>query len=199
MSLPTDSKARKEMPVATGVLDYFPDAIAAVAAVSKKGNDKHNPGEPLHWSREKSSDHRDCIARHLIDAGNDGMGVDENGDLHLAACAWRALAALQLACEAKAAKVRRWCPQCKIYDDDGRWTTACQWDSVPASEARVKLDPVDNPWREWKGGDYPPCAGDKLVEIKMYGFEYKPNRSVAADLRWTRDGRGSDIVAWRFA
>lgn len=99
--LPTDSKARKEVPVASGVLDYFPDAIAAVAAVSKKGNDKHNPGQPLHWSREKSSDHRDCIARHLIDAGKDGQGVDENGDLHLAACAWRALAALQLAIEAR--------------------------------------------------------------------------------------------------
>ena len=101
MILPTDSKARKEIPVTTGVLDYFPLAIAAVAAVSKKGNERHNPGEPLRWSREKSSDHRDCVARHLIDAGPDGQGVDENGDLHLAACAWRALAALQVAIEAK--------------------------------------------------------------------------------------------------
>lgn len=101
MSLPTDSKARKELPVTTGVLDYFPDAITAVAAVSKKGNERHNPGEPLHWSREKSADHRDCIGRHLIDAGPNGQGVDENGDLHLAACAWRALAALQLAIEAQ--------------------------------------------------------------------------------------------------
>jgi hypothetical protein len=43
------------------------NAVAALCNHSKKGNDKHNPGEPLHWSRDKSNDHEDCIARHLID------------------------------------------------------------------------------------------------------------------------------------
>lgn len=85
---------RKNTPIASGVLDYFPLAIAAVARLSKYGNDKHNPGEPLHWSRGKSNDHRDCIARHLIDCGT----VDaESGELHDVALAWRALANLQLA------------------------------------------------------------------------------------------------------
>lgn len=96
MTLPTDSKARKDIPLARGVLDYFPDALAAVAALSQAGNDKHNPGQPLHWSREKSSDNADCILRHLIDRGT----VDpEDGILHDVKVAWRALAMCQLALE----------------------------------------------------------------------------------------------------
>lgn len=94
--LPIDSAARKEIPIVSGVLDYFPDAIAAVAALSKRGNDKHNPGEPLHWSRNKSTDHVECIARHLVDRGT----VDpEDGILHDVKLAWRALANLQLVLE----------------------------------------------------------------------------------------------------
>ena len=100
MTLPTDSKARKNAPMARGLLDYFPDALAAVARLSQKGNDKHNPGEPLHWSREKSNDHADCIVRHLAERGT----VDaEDGELHDVKVAWRALAMLQLALEAQGA------------------------------------------------------------------------------------------------
>ena len=96
MTLPTDSKARKNMPLARGCLDYFPDALAAVAELSRAGNDKHNPGQPLHWSREKSSDHADCILRHLVERGT----VDpEDGILHDVKVAWRALAMAQLAIE----------------------------------------------------------------------------------------------------
>lgn len=98
--LSTDSKERKDTPIFSGVLMYFPDAIAEVAKVSKVGNDKHNPGQPLHWSRDKSSDHLDCVGRHLIDAGPEGDGKD--GELyHLAALVWRGLAKLQLVCEAR--------------------------------------------------------------------------------------------------
>src|SRR5262245_7764449 len=71
MALPNDPKERKNHPVTRGFLHYFPAAIAAVARVSKKGNDQHNPGEPLHWSREKSDDHADCAGRHLIEMGPD--------------------------------------------------------------------------------------------------------------------------------
>jgi hypothetical protein len=91
MSLPTDATTRKATPIARGVLDYFPDAVAAVAAVSRQGNEQHNPGEPLHWAREKSTDHADCIARHLIDRGK----IDIDGQRHSAKLAWRALALLQ--------------------------------------------------------------------------------------------------------
>ena len=45
---PESAQGRKDHPVFTGVLMYFPDAIAAVAHVSKLGNDQHNPGQPLH-------------------------------------------------------------------------------------------------------------------------------------------------------
>jgi len=91
-------KSRKDTPIATGVLDYFPDALRAVARLSKAGNDKHNPGQPLHWEREKSNDHRDCLLRHFMD----GDTVDpETGELHAAAVAWRALAILQLLEEAR--------------------------------------------------------------------------------------------------
>jgi hypothetical protein len=84
---------RKATPIWSGVLCYFPDAIAAVARLSKKGNDKHNPGEPLHWSRDKSNDHGDCILRHQMEP--DAIDPD-TGELHAVAVAWRALAQLQL-------------------------------------------------------------------------------------------------------
>ena len=93
--LPTDATARKAVPIATGVLDYFPDALAAVAEVSRIGNEQHNPGEPLHWSRGKSMDHADCLLRHLIDRGT----LDTDGVSHSAKVAWRALALLQIELE----------------------------------------------------------------------------------------------------
>lgn len=89
------SEERKELPLATGVLDYFPLALLAVAQVSKTGNDKHNPGQPLHWDRTKSMDQDDCIARHLLT--RDLTGAD--GMAHDAALAWRSLARLQLRLE----------------------------------------------------------------------------------------------------
>lgn len=90
-SLPTDAAARKAAPLAEGLLWYFPNALAAVAAVSKAGNDQHNPGQPMHHARGKSMDHADCILRHLIDAGT----FDSDGLRHSAKVAWRALALLQ--------------------------------------------------------------------------------------------------------
>ncbi len=82
MRLPKDAKERKEIPVYSGCIKYFPDALAAVAKLSKRGNDQHNPGKPLHWDRTKSGDELDAMLRHVI---------DEDWD----AVAWRALAHLQ--------------------------------------------------------------------------------------------------------
>jgi hypothetical protein len=87
------SAERKATPIWSGVLRYFPDAQAAKARLSKKGNDKHNPGEPLHWSRGKSNDHGDCIIRHQM---NPDELDPETGELHAVAVAWRADAQLQL-------------------------------------------------------------------------------------------------------
>lgn len=89
-----DSARRKEFPIVTGVLDYFPDALTLVANVSYKGNQKHNPGEPLHWSRGKSADHLDCIGRHLIERDR-----VEKDILHMANECWRSLAELQMMAE----------------------------------------------------------------------------------------------------
>ena len=92
---PHNSAGRKNLPIAEGVLDYFPDAIAYVAFVSKVGNDKHNPGQKMHWAREKSTDHRNCVARHLTESGT----YDSEGVLAEGSMAWRSLAVLQLKLE----------------------------------------------------------------------------------------------------
>ena len=82
---------RKSRPITRGVLDYFPDALLEVAHVSYVGNEQHNPGEPLHWNKSKSTDEADCIVRHLLERGK----VDSDGLRHSAKVAWRALALLQ--------------------------------------------------------------------------------------------------------
>ena len=101
--LPVDSAERKDIPLARGGLDYFPAAWAAVAELSRIGNDKHNPGEELHHARGKSSDHADCILRHLVERGT----VDTDGLLHDVKVAWRALAMLQEELERRGAPLAR--------------------------------------------------------------------------------------------
>jgi len=88
---------RKAQPVTRGVLDYFPDALLAVAEVSLAGNEQHHPGSPLYWEEDKSTDHQDCLVRHLLDRGT----LDKDGMSHTAKVAWRALALLQTELEAK--------------------------------------------------------------------------------------------------
>ena len=91
LALPECPAARGRMPMADGLLDYFPNALAAVSEVSLIGNEQHNPGEPMHWARGKSMDHRNKILRHLVDSGR----IDGGGVRHSARLAWRALALLQ--------------------------------------------------------------------------------------------------------
>jgi hypothetical protein len=100
MMLPTDSKARKDIPVYSGFIKYFPLAIAAVAELSRIGNDQHNPGKPLHWDRSKSGDELDAQMRHVLDEAS-GVAEDTDGVMHLTKNAWRSMAALQKALEAK--------------------------------------------------------------------------------------------------
>lgn len=89
--LPTVAEDRKNLPIATGVFDYFPDALVEVARVSKTGNDQHHPGQPLHWDKSKSMDEADALLRHFMQRGS----RDTDGMLHSAKVAWRALALLQ--------------------------------------------------------------------------------------------------------
>lgn len=101
--LPTDAKERKKIPLGTGVFDYFTSALIEVAKVSQAGNDQHNPGQPLHWSRGKSMDHFDTMIRHAVERGT----IDTDGQRHSAKMVWRALAILQLELEAEGAPVAR--------------------------------------------------------------------------------------------
>lgn len=100
--LPTDAKARKACPVATGVLDYFPLALAEVAHVSYVGNAQHNgEGTPLKWDRSKSSDESDALIRHFLERGT----IDIDGCRHSGKLVWRALALLEKELEAVQAPV----------------------------------------------------------------------------------------------
>jgi hypothetical protein len=93
----TDYKERKAIPLARGVFFYFPDALCAVAEVSRIGSEQHHPGTGVWWERGKSHDHEDCLLRHLLDKGT----LDIDGTRHSAKVAWRALALLQLEIEAE--------------------------------------------------------------------------------------------------
>lgn len=102
-TLPVDAAERKKFPVASGVLDYFPDAVAAVANLSWIGNNQHNPGQPLHWARGKSADEADTMMRHFLERGR----LDVDGVRHSAKMAWRALAILQKEIETDAGNNRK--------------------------------------------------------------------------------------------
>ena len=92
----SNKKERTDTPIYSGVLQYFPDAIAAIAQCSLAGQQQHNPDKPLGWDRSKSGDELDALTRHLMEAGT----VDDDGILHSTKVAWRGLANLQKELEA---------------------------------------------------------------------------------------------------
>ena len=93
----TDKNKRKQIPIYTGLIKYFPKALAEVARVSYIGNQQHHPDKPLHWDRSKSTDELDALTRHLFQAGE----TDTDGMRHSAKVAWRALANLEKELEQK--------------------------------------------------------------------------------------------------
>jgi|TARA_B110000285_G_C15113883_1_gene612851 hypothetical protein len=87
--LPTDAKERKSIPVYTGFIKYFPNAIAAVAKVSLEGGLQHGQtAETLFWDRAKSKDELDAMMRHVLEED-------------WAQVAWRAMANLEKKLEEK--------------------------------------------------------------------------------------------------
>ena len=86
VNLPSDPVARKQIPLYTGLIKYFPDALIEVAKNSYKGSQQHHPEKGVHWDKSKSKDELDALMRHLFE-----------GDW--AAVAWRALAHLQRECD----------------------------------------------------------------------------------------------------
>lgn len=89
-TIPQEDAVRKEAPMYRGLFGYFPYALFAVAAHSNACDKKHNPyrTDGPHWNRTTSNDHLDALLRHVTE-------LHSNEDYHLAAIAWRALAALQ--------------------------------------------------------------------------------------------------------
>jgi len=101
--LPSGAADRKKIPLGSGVLDYFSAALIEVAKVSYAGNEQHNPGLPLQWTRGKSTDHWDTMLRHGVERGT----IDTDGCRHSAKMVWRALAILQMEMEAEGAPIAR--------------------------------------------------------------------------------------------
>lgn len=87
------AQQRKNTPVFSGCLAYFPNALKEVSKASLAGNKQHLDGQPLHWDKSKSTDHADALVRHLLDHAENP--VDDDGVLHLSKTAWRALALLE--------------------------------------------------------------------------------------------------------
>lgn len=85
---------RKSIPVYSGCISYFPDALKEIAKCSYEGQKQHNPDKPLGWDRSKSGDELDAMMRHLMDYAS-GVEFDECGTRHIVKCGWRMLAYIQ--------------------------------------------------------------------------------------------------------
>lgn len=103
-----DDKTRKgKWPVWDYMFKYFPLAFLEEVRVAVLGNEQHNPGQPLHWAREKSTDQLNTAFRHQFDyAEAKARGVvvprDKDGKAQLAQAIWRLKAQLQLDLEEEA-------------------------------------------------------------------------------------------------
>lgn len=116
--LPTDEKEKSEYLMHDYMFGYFPDAWLAELEVAISGNRQHNPGEPLHWARDKSTDHSNKALRHIwLDAR--GEDKDTDGTWHLAKAIWRLKAKLQLKIEAR----RKWLQKTVYNTETGEVTT----------------------------------------------------------------------------
>jgi len=89
-----EKEDRKSIPVYSGCISYFPDALKEIAKCSYEGQRQHNPDKPLGWDRSKSGDELDAMMRHLLDHAS-GIEFDECGTRHIVKCGWRILAYIQ--------------------------------------------------------------------------------------------------------
>ena len=137
--LPTDAAERKKIPIGTGVLDYFPDALAEVAKASVAGNKQHLNGGSLRWDRAKSTDESDALIRHFLERDK----MDEDGVLHAGKMAWRALSYTQKLIEARRANEKKpelssrtsvacISPDTKILCSDGNLGTVARCSCYPS-------------------------------------------------------------------
>lgn len=151
---------RKATPVFSGVLAYFPDALEEVAKLSKIGNDQHNPGQPLHWAKEKSTDEPDALVRHLLDyardRSRDELAADADGVPHLAKVAWRALALLQRACD-KRVNATPAVAACDVSPRGRRISAATQMSLAPGAWEILTV---------WEGNLAPNKKPGAIIQLK---------------------------------
>ena len=79
----SNSEQRKRVPIYTGFIKYFPDAIIEVTKQSTRGMLQHDTPT---WNKDVSTDELDALMRHMIEED-------------WAAVAWRAMANLQRQCD----------------------------------------------------------------------------------------------------
>lgn len=95
LHLPGAKDDGSKLPVRSLVLEYFPRALLAVAAISAYGANKYTAGG---WKTVENGVTRygDAGARHMLNAIIEGEDDPETGELHAAHEAWNALARLEL-------------------------------------------------------------------------------------------------------
>jgi len=200
-TLPTDPADRKEFPLFEGCLAYFPAALAGVAQHSKAGNDRHNPGEPMHHARGKSGDHADCIMRHLMDLADMMASLRRGGAEQPAilgecnALAWRALALSQelherlagvpMAPNARAAKGD--VPPAPSPGERCLRSEALLWAASNGFD--------DDGWHVNTGVG--PRRTDMKTDIVLR--DGTRVRDFPESFHWELDGIGCDIMFWKYA
>ena len=81
--LPSAAEERKQIPVYSAFVRFFPRAIVAVTKMSMEGQRQHNAnGDSIKWIRSASSDDKDALMRHVLEED-------------WAKVAWRAMAILE--------------------------------------------------------------------------------------------------------
>jgi len=112
----------KEDCMASGCVDYFPNALAAVGRHSRYGNEKHNPGEALHWAFDKSTAHADAVLSHFAQRNKIDPKSDEDYDV---GALWRMLALVETRLIKAGARPGRAVVRHLVHDEvEVTWETA---------------------------------------------------------------------------
>lgn len=128
-----------------------------------------------------------CAGRHLIEILRGNPHDDESGELHFGHVMCNVVM-LRLFADTY--------PEGNDLPPPGLLSIA-----VDAGKAldMVSMDPPALPgdgWREWGGGQQP-VADEVKVDVVLKYKKLEMNGVAAESLRWSHDGVGSDIVAWR--
>jgi hypothetical protein len=121
-----DYQQRKNVPVFSFLVGYFPRAIREIVRVCVAGNMQHNKEvEPtaIYWAKGKSTDQLNTAQRHMMDHAITGPFDEEPPEVqaliggptyHLAKAAWRIMAELEntIQKEERVASPLEYCNDC---------------------------------------------------------------------------------------